>query len=113
VNLTKLRRQNCHAAEIANGRVPVTAELSAHHLGGFQDPDLMLAASRTVTDNGADGVGTHRSHAVEQLSLWPVLEKTGKLQAGSWRVLGNDERHRQGVPSTMHAPRPWASQDCA
>ena len=78
-DLIKLERQIRHAAETARGRVPVIAELSAYHPGSFQDPELMLTAARVVMDNGADGVGIYRSHAVEQLDLWPVLEKMGKL----------------------------------
>jgi uncharacterized lipoprotein YddW (UPF0748 family) len=78
-DLNKLERQIRHAVETANGRVPVIAELSAYHPGSFQDPDLMLAAGRIAMDNGADGVGIYRSHAVEQLNLWSVLEELGKL----------------------------------
>lgn len=78
-DLTKLERQIRHAVEVADGRVPVIAELSAYHPGSFQDPDLMLAAGKIVMDNGADGLGIYRSHAVEQLNLWPVLEKLGTL----------------------------------
>ncbi|MEM7125313.1 MAG: family 10 glycosylhydrolase [Chloroflexota bacterium] len=78
-DLTKLERQIRHTVEVANGRVPVIAELSAYHPGSFQDPELMLRAGQIVMENGADGVGIYRSHAVEQLNLWPVLEKLGKL----------------------------------
>ena len=39
----------------------------------------MLRAAELAVGCGADGVGIYRSHAVEQLDLWPVLEKMGKL----------------------------------
>ncbi|MBV7334053.1 family 10 glycosylhydrolase [Chloroflexi bacterium TSY] len=78
-DLTKLEQQIRHAVGVANGRVPVIAELSAYHPGSFQDPELMLAAGKIVMNNGADGLGIYRSHAVEQLDLWPVLEKLGEL----------------------------------
>lgn len=78
-DLTKLGRQIKHIVEVTDGRVPVIAELSAYHPGSFQDPELMLTAAKIVMDSGADGVGIYRSHAVEQLNLWPVLEKMGKL----------------------------------
>ena len=64
---------------IAAGRVPVIAELSCYHPGSFQNPDLMLTAGRIAMDNGASGVGIYRSHVVEQLNFWPVLEELRKI----------------------------------
>lgn len=78
-DLKALERQIRHAVEVAAGRVPVIAELSCYHPGSFQDPDLMLAAGKVAIDNGAAGVGIYRSHAVEQLNFWPVLEQLRKL----------------------------------
>ena len=39
----------------------------------------MLRAAEVAMGCGADGVGIYRSHAVEQLNFWPVLEKMAKL----------------------------------
>ena len=78
-DLDALERQLGYAVEVADGRTPVIAELSCYHPGSFQEPDLMLRAAEVAVGCGADGVGIYRSHAVEQLDLWPVLEKMGKL----------------------------------
>ena len=78
-DLQALERQIRHAVEVIDGRVPVIAELSCYHPGSFQDPELMVTAGKIALDNGATGVGIYRSHAVEQLNFWPVLEKLGKL----------------------------------
>ncbi len=69
-----LERQVRYAVDVAAGRAPVIAELSCYHPGSFQDPALMLAAGEAAIANGAAGVGIYRSHAVEQLDFWPVLE---------------------------------------
>ena len=78
-DLKALERQVRLAVDVAAGRVPVIAELSCYHPGSFQDPDLMVSAGRIAVDNGASGVGIYKSHAVEQLDFWPVLEDLGKI----------------------------------
>ena len=78
-DLDALERQLSYAVEVAGGRTPVIAELSCYHPGSFQQPDLMLQAAEVAVACGADGVGIYRSHAVEQLDFWPVLEKMSKL----------------------------------
>ena len=78
-DLDALERQLGHAVEVANGRAPVIAELSCYHPGSFQEPELMLRAAETAMGCGADGVGIYRSHAVEQLDFWAVLEKMAAL----------------------------------
>ena len=40
---------------------------------------MLLEAARVALDNGADAVGVYRSHAIEQLDLWSVLEKISTL----------------------------------
>lgn len=78
-DLAALERQIRHITDVAKGRVPVIAELSCYHPGSFQEPELMLTAGKIAMESGASGVGIYRSHAVEQLDFWPVLEKLGKL----------------------------------
>ena len=78
-DLDALERQLRYAVDVADGRTPVIAELSCYHPGSFQEPDLMLRAAQVAIASGADGVGIYRSHAVEQLDFWPVLEKMSKL----------------------------------
>ena len=39
----------------------------------------MLEAGRIAKDNGADAVGIYRTHGVEQLDFWHVLEKFGRM----------------------------------
>ena len=78
-DLKAVQRRVRHAVDVAAGRVPVIVELSCYHPGSFQDPDAMLTAGRIAMDNGASGVGIYRSHAVEQLNFWPVLEALSKL----------------------------------
>ena len=78
-DLDALERQLSYAVEVAGGRTPVIAELSCYHPGSFQQPDLMLRAAEVAVGCGADGIGIYRSHAVEQLDFWPVLEKMNKL----------------------------------
>ena len=78
-DLDALARQMKHAADVINGRCRVIAELSCYHPGSFQDPDLMLEAGRIAKDNGADAVGIYRTHGVEQLDFWHVLEKFGRM----------------------------------
>ena len=78
-DLNALARQTAHAADVINGRCPVIAELSCYHPGSFQDPNLMIEAGRIARNNGADALGIYRSHAVEQLDFWHVLEKFSGL----------------------------------
>ena len=68
-----------HAADVIGGRVPLIAELSCYHPGSFQQPDAMLEGARAALSSGADAVGVYRSHAVEQLDFWCVLEEMAKL----------------------------------
>ena len=77
-DLKALERQMHYAVEVAAGRVPVIAELSCYHPGSFQEPELMLTAGEVALANGAAGVGIYRSHAVEQLNFWHVLEELRK-----------------------------------
>ena len=39
----------------------------------------MLTAGKIAVDNGASGIGIYRSHAVQQLNFWPVLEALSKI----------------------------------
>ena len=55
------------------------AEISCYHPGSFQEPDALLEAAVTARGSGADAIGLYRSHAVEQLNLWSVVEAIGKL----------------------------------
>ena len=78
-DLVRLARQARHAAEVVAGRVPFIAELSSYHPGSFQDKGLLVEGARVALANGADGVGVYRSHAVNQLDLWPALERMAIL----------------------------------
>ena len=78
-DLKDLERQTKHVAEVVNGRCPFIAELACYHPGSFQQPELMLEGARIAKANGADAVGVYRTHAVDQLNFWPVLEKMAKL----------------------------------
>ena len=78
-DLGRLERQARHAADVVAGRVPFIAELSCYHPGSFQDPDLLVEGARVALANGADAVGVYRSHGVDQLDLWPALERMAKL----------------------------------
>ena len=78
-NLADLERHMTHAADAIGGRVPLIAELSCYHPGSFQQPEAMLEGARAALSSGADAVGVYRSHAVEQLDFWCVLEEIAKL----------------------------------
>ena len=39
----------------------------------------MLKGARIARGSGADAVGIYRSHGVDQLDLWGVLEQMGKI----------------------------------
>lgn len=78
-DLNEVERQTKHAAEIVNGRVPLIAEISCYHPGSFQEPDILLEAATVARSSGADAIGLYRTHAVEQLNLWPVVEKIREI----------------------------------
>ncbi len=78
-DLRTLERHVKQAAEIIAGRCPLVAEISCYHPGSIQDPKLLVEAARRARANGADEVGIYRSHAVDQLDLWPVVEQIAKL----------------------------------
>jgi hypothetical protein len=68
-----------HAAMEIGGRCPLVVELSCYHPGSYQDPKVMTDMARRAKASGADAVGIYRSHAVDQLGFWPVLEAIGNL----------------------------------
>ena len=78
-DVSEVERQVRQAAEIIKGRCPLVAELSCYHVGSFQDSKLLLEAARQARANGADTVGIYRSHAVEQLDFWPLIEQIANL----------------------------------
>ncbi len=78
-DLGEVERQTRHAADVVNGRVPFIVEISCYHPGSFQYPEPLLEAAMRARGNGADAVGLYRSHAVEQLNLWPVVEQIRKI----------------------------------
>ena len=67
------------AAVAVAGRCPLIVELSCYHVGSFQEPALLLEAARRARGSGADAIGLYRSHAVEQLGFWPLVEKIASL----------------------------------
>ena len=75
----EIARHTRHTAQVINGRCPLIAELSCYHPGSLQDPKLLLEAARRAKANGADVVGIYRSHAVDQLNFWPILEQIGEM----------------------------------
>ena len=78
-DLGTLERHVRQAADIVAGRVPLIAEISCYHPGSIQDPKRMVEATRRARASGADAVGIYRSHAVDQLDLWPVIEQIAQL----------------------------------
>ena len=78
-NLEEVESYTRHAAQVINGRCPLTVEFSCYHPGSFQDPKLMLEAARRAKGNGATSLGVYRSDSVDQLNLWPVVEQIAKL----------------------------------
>lgn len=78
-DLGEVERQTRHASDVVGGRVPLIVELSCYHPGSFQEPDILLEAAKRARGNGADAVGLYRSHAVEQLNLWPVVEQITQI----------------------------------
>jgi len=75
-----VQRQTRAAADVIRGRKPLTAEFSCYHPGSFQDTDLLLEAARRAKANGADRLGVYRSHAVEQLGFWPVVQRVSRIE---------------------------------
>ena len=78
-DLEEVERQTKYAADIIQGRVPFIVELSCYHPGSFQEPEILIEATRVARDNGADAVGLYRSHAVEQLNLWSTVDEMRKI----------------------------------
>ena len=78
-DLGEVERQTRHASDVVGGRVPLIVELSCYHPGSFQEPDILLEAAKRARGNGADAVGLYRSHAVEQLNLWPIVEQITQI----------------------------------
>lgn len=78
-DVRRVERQVSEAVKRIRGRCPVVAELSCYHVGSFQDPDVLMEAARRARGSGADAVGIYRSHAVEQLGFWPLVEKIAVL----------------------------------
>lgn len=78
-DLREVERQTAHAAEVIRGRVPLVVELSCYHPGSFQDPQLLVEAARRAKTHGANHVGVYRSHAVDQLGMWHVLDEIAGL----------------------------------
>lgn len=75
----QLEQRVGHAAEQIGGRCPLVVELSCYHPGSYQDPKVLLDMARRARAAGADSVGVYRSHAVDQLQLWPVVEAIAAL----------------------------------
>ena len=78
-DVRRVERQVSAAVKRVAGRCPVVAEFSCYHVGSFQDPDLLMEAARRAYGSGADAAGIYRSHAVEQLGFWPLVEKIAAL----------------------------------
>ena len=78
-DLGTLERHVRQAAEIIAGRRPLIAEISCYHPGSIQDPKRMVEAARRARASGADAVGIYRSHAVDQLDLWPAVRQIAQL----------------------------------
>ncbi len=78
-DLATIERRCRHFVETVGGRVPTVAEFSCYHPGSLQDPRAMMEAARIARAAGMDGLGIYRSHAVEQLSFWPLLEAMNRL----------------------------------
>ena len=78
-DLPTIERHCRHFADTVAGRVPTMAEFSCYHPGSLQDPVAMLEAARIARGAGMDGLGIYRSHAVEQLGFWPLLDQMTRL----------------------------------
>ncbi len=78
-DIAVIERQTRHMVERVAGRVPVVAEFSCYHPGSLQTEGAMLDAARATRAAGVDGLGIYRSHAVEQLRFWPLLEAMTRM----------------------------------
>lgn len=78
-DIAVIERQARHMVDTVAGRVPVVAEFSCYHPGSLQTADAMMEAARASRAAGVDGLGIYRSHAVEQLRFWPLLEEMTRL----------------------------------
>ena len=78
-DLPTIERHCRHFVDTVAGRMPTVAEFSCYHPGSLQDPAAMMEAARIARATGMDGLGIYRSHAVEQLGFWPLLEAMTRL----------------------------------
>lgn len=78
-DLPTIERHCRHFVETVAGRMPTVAEFSCYHPGSLQDPAAMMDAARAARAAGMDGLGIYRSHAVEQLEFWPLLQQMTRL----------------------------------
>ena len=78
-DLPTIERHCRHFVETVAGRIPTVAEFSCYHPGSIQDAATMMEAARIARGTGMDGLGIYRSHAVEQLEFWPLLEQMTRL----------------------------------
>ena len=78
-DLPTIERHCRHFVDTVAGRVPTMAEFSCYHPGSLQDQTAILEAARIARGAGMDGLGIYRSHAVEQLGFWPILEAMTRL----------------------------------
>ncbi len=78
-DMPTIERHCRHFVDTVAGRVPTMAEFSAYHPGSLQTADAMMEAARIARGAGMDGLGIYRSHAVEQLGFWPLLDQMTRL----------------------------------
>ena len=78
-DMPTIERHCRHFVDTVAGRVPTMAEFSCYHPGSLQTPEAMMEAARIARAAGMDGLGIYRSHAVEQLRFWPLLEQMTRL----------------------------------
>ena len=78
-DIPTIERHCRHFVDTVAGRMPTMAEFSCYHPGSLQDPNAMMEAARAARAAGMDGLGIYRSHAVEQLEFWPLLEAMNRL----------------------------------
>ena len=78
-DLPTIERHCRHFVDTVAGRMPAVAEFSCYHPGSIQDAATMMEAARIARGAGMDGLGIYRSHAVEQLEFWPLLEQMTQL----------------------------------
>ena len=78
-DMATIERHCRHFVDAVAGRVPTMAEFSCYHPGSLQEPGAMMEAARIARGTGMDGLGIYRSHAVEQLEFWPLLDRMTRL----------------------------------